>query len=816
MKISINWIKDFANLPVDLEDRDMAERITLSVCEVEAYERSTGIDDRVRVAEVVKVSPHPNADKLKLATVRLGGEKESVVVCAAPNCRAGIKTPYAPVGVRLPGGIVLESRNIRGVVSEGMLCAEDELDLSDNHDGIMELGSDAVVGAKLTEVPGIGKTSDCVLEIDNKSLTHRPDCWGHYGLAREFATVFKSAFKDKFNADWNRSLKKKIAEDGGTAPVIIQVDRDSANLGFMGLSVDGVTVGNSPDWMRQRLKAAGMRPINTIVDVSNYVMLETGIPNHIFDRRTIYGGRIVVRRAGKNMEFTTLDGQLRRILPTDTMVCDAQRESAIAGIMGGLDSSVTAETTQITIEAANWVDAEIRRTSIRLGLRTDASQRYEKSLDSQQLETCLLRIYELLKELCPDARAVGCIQADNMPEPVDLTVKTSLERVSMVLGTQVEEKRMEDILTALGFRVEKMNADADGLTHLVHVPTWRSTKDIECESDIIEEIGRILGYGNIRPSSPVHPISPRRLSPGKKLFRRAQDFLVLHTRAMEVMTYPLIGLDLLKKAEWPIHNNELVLANGLTLEHDRMRPGLIPSLLKAAAENAKEHENFRIFECGRSYVPQKDKFSNDLYQIGLVFKSVSDNPFIPLEDSVEELLAYLGLACRLQIGSPAEPNPIVPAGWAGSHPHEFVDVRIMGKPNGVVLSIHPQISHAFKIRGRLAMAVLDLTEVMEWEPTGSRVFQALDRFPGSRFDVTVVLPANVYAADAVEVVRKMRIKEMRSAAVLDVFDMQDGNRALTLRMEFRDANRTLSHDFISQTEQEVMATLDKSGFALRV
>ena len=821
MYISVDWIKDFVDLPEGLSDRELSERITLGVCEVEGSERTGAMLGKVSVAEVIAVTPHPDADKLRLATVNLGGGEEVTVVCGAANCREGIKVPYAALGTSFPGGFTLEPKKIRGVVSEGMLCSEQELGLSDNHDGLMELSADAPVGVRLADALE-GAIDDLVLDIDNKSLTHRPDLWGHYGMAREFAAVFEKPYNDRFNEDWADGLRKKIAESADqTAPVTIHVDKDTANRGFLGLSVDGVRIGESPEWMQRRLNVAGMRPINSIVDISNYVMLETGMPNHIFDRSTVAGGEILVRQAGDDQDFITLDGQVRKLIPTDTLVCDAQKPSAIAGIMGGLESSVSDDTTSLMIEVANWTDAMIRRTSTRLGLRTDSSQRYEKSLDSQQLEKAVLRIFELVLELNPGARAIGDIQSDNMPEPVEMAIETSPARIAAVLGEDVGEKRLIRILEALGFAVEAIpgadsGADGRGKTHLIHVPTWRSTKDVECEADIVEEIGRIIGFDNITPVSPAHDIEALRLSPAKTMMRKAQDFMVLRGRALEVMTYPLVGEQLLEKASWPIRNENLVLANALTPEHDRMRPSLIPSLLEAAANNRKEHDVFRLFEIGRSYVELKgEDFSKDLHQIGVVFQEAKENPFSSLADVMEGLVSFLGLPLRMVPADPSKIHPLVPANWAGTHPHEAVDIQIMGRSRGVILSLHPQVGRAFKIKGRTALAVLDLTDVMTISLKDKTVFKALDRFPGSDFDLTVVTPSNAYAADVSAVIRNMKMKQIRSVGILDVFDLGENGKALTLHIEFRDPEKTLDAGFIKEAEDKVIGVLNRAGFPLR-
>jgi phenylalanyl-tRNA synthetase beta chain len=822
MKISTDWIKDFVDLPEGLTDREIAERITLGVCEVEGRERTGAMLGKVTVASVDKVVPHPDADKLRLATVSLGGGRHATVVCGAPNCREGIRVPYAALGTSFPDGFTLEPKKIRGILSEGMLCSERELGLSENHEGLMELPSDAPVGQTLAAALGGSVVDDLILDIDNKSLTHRPDLWGHYGMAREFAAVFDRPYRDRLDKSWADALKARIAGTAGLpAPVTIHVEKDSANRGFLGLTVQGITVGSSPEWMQRRLTAAGMRPINSIVDISNYAMLETGIPNHIFDVSTIRGGKIKVRRAGEIQVFVTLDGHERHLIPSDTLVCDAEKPSAIAGIMGGLESSVADDTAGIMIEVANWTDSEIRRTSTRLGLRTDASQRYEKSLDSQQLEKALLRIYELVLEQNPGARAVGGIQSDNMPDLVKLAIDTSPARIANVLGKDFGDERLTRILTSLGFGVEPIpgavpGPDRRGKTLRVHVPTWRSTKDVEYEVDIVEEIGRIVGFDNISPESPAHDIAALRLSPGKSMVRRIQDFLVLRGRALEVMTYPLVGLPLLERSAWPVRNEGLVLANALTPDHDRMRPSLIPSLLEAAANNRKEHEAFRIFEVGRSYADLGgDRFSRDLHQIGIVFQESRDNPFIELANTVEALLSCLSLPVKVLPAEPAKEYPLVPRGWAGTHPHEMLELQIMGKSRGVVLTLHPQMAMVFKIKGRTAMAVIDITDLMNLPVKDKTAFKPLDRFPGADFDLTVVVPPGVHAADVVGVVRNLKVKEIRSVGVLDVFPLEGAGRALTLHVDFRDPDKTLDAEFLSTAEAKIVAVLAKAGFPLR-
>ncbi len=367
MIISIDWIKDFVKIP-EISSDELATRFTMATCEVEEVLLTGELLSRVSVAQITEVNKHPDSDHLHLVKFETGkGIKE--VVCGAPNVKQGLKVPYAPLGTEFPGGFTLVPKKIRGVMSEGMLCSETELSIGSDDSGLAELPEDAQVGISILDF--LGKKRDVLLDIDNKSLTHRPDLWGHYGLAREFAAVFGEDLKNPYNNNWEKSLTDKFSSD--KPHVSVEVNSDSSCLGYSGISVDNVTIKDSPDWMKERLEACGLRAINNIVDISNYVMLELGHPLHIFDRDMIEGGRIVVRKAGDLHKFLTLDEIERDLIESDTVVCDTKKPLVIAGIMGGIESGVKESTSSIFIEAANCVDSQIRKTSARLGLRTDSS-----------------------------------------------------------------------------------------------------------------------------------------------------------------------------------------------------------------------------------------------------------------------------------------------------------------------------------------------------------------------------------------------------------------------------------------------------------
>ena len=334
MLISLNWINDFSPIP-DLSPEKITEDFTLSTAEVEEFTHVNNHLSQIIIAKVDEVRPHPEADRLRLVKFQTGdGQRE--VVCGAPNVRPGITVAYAPIGVTLPNGLTLEARKIRGVLSEGMLCSPDELGVGEDADGIWELPDDAPLGTTLAEF--LKSESDIIIDVDNKSLTHRPDLWGHFGIAREFSAIYESELQDRFDETWEKKLEAKCSKD--PAPITVSVKSDTSCLGYFGLTVENVQVTESPLWMQQRLTAVGLRPINNMVDIGNYVMLELGIPMHIFDKNKIGDSKIIVRRAKEGQKLAMLDESTAELEPDDTVVADGTKPLVVAGIMGGAESGV--------------------------------------------------------------------------------------------------------------------------------------------------------------------------------------------------------------------------------------------------------------------------------------------------------------------------------------------------------------------------------------------------------------------------------------------------------------------------------------------
>ncbi|MBF0299163.1 MAG: phenylalanine--tRNA ligase subunit beta [Oligoflexia bacterium] len=870
MLISIDWIKDFVDLD-NIKDKDKSitkkeiqDKVTITTAEVEEVNETVSeLFIKVRVVEIKSIKRHPDAEKLNLVTFSLGSEFGSgneselkEVVCGAANVRVGLKVPYAPLGSKFPDGLVLEAKKIRGVVSCGMLCSSKELGLGENSNGLLELPEQTKVGITFAEY--LGEKSDVILNIDNKSLTHRPDLWGHFGMAREIAAMFETPLKNRFSNEWEKKMLAKIpagsssasgASGASKSPIKIYFEGESAGLSYYGLSVSGVKIAESPEWMKRRLKNVGLRAINNIVDISNYVMLELGIPLHIFDRDLINDDKVIIRRVGgsENILFKTLDEIERELIPTDTIIANSKKPLVVAGIMGGLESGVNDNTTNIFIEVANWKAALIRRTSTRLGLRTESSQRYEKSLDSMLLKRNLLRTLELVLEFCPTAKVEGGIEYAGEKgdlEKAPLILETSAESISKQLGQQITLERMKEIFEALEFQVgekgreknQEKGQEKGSVLLEITVPSFRATKDIDCEADLVEEIGRMIGYDTIKLVAPTSTIKTTRLSYTKEFHRQIQDFFVLHGKCLEIFTYPLVGERTLKDALWdklrdatsPHYlNQDLVLINALSKDHDRMRPSLIPSLLEAASLNQKYYDNFRLFEIGRFFDRETTKtgdntfnnaFVDEKNMLGLALFDKQENMFIEAANLIENLFKYCKLKVDLKEEIARLANKYIPVNWPGKHPKEFLNIMALGKIVGGIVTINPFIYKNFKMKGNLTIAVVDLSlfEESEGKQRTKINYKPIAKYPSATFDCTVIAESKIYVAQILDVLKKMKMNELVDCKIVDIFPMNNNKKAVTVRNIFLDELQTLESERIKKCEDQVVATLAKSGFPLKV
>ena len=605
MFVSWRWISQW----VDTQGVDpvaFAQRFTCTVAEIDKV-HDIGKDlSEVRVADIMAVTDHPAADKLHLATVDLGALGQVTVVCGAPGLVVGMRVPFVPPGVTLPSGITVRDGEVRGVPSPGMLASEADLGLSDDHSGLLSLdGCHAPAGTRL---PDAVQVRDVLYEVDNKSITHRPDLWGQYGMAREIAAMLGLPLLP---------LELDV-ELGHGAPLDIAVLAPELCPRYVCARMTDIVIAPAPVDLRLRLRRLGVRPINNVVDATNLVMLETGNPLHAFDARSLRGEQIRVRRAQPGETLTTLDGQVRTLLPSDCVIADGQGAVALAGVMGGADSEIKDDTVTLILEAAAFDAATIRKTAMRLGMRTESSARFEKALDPALPGIAARRFLRLVGKLSPGAR-VSSELADAGPfrsqPPHTIHITTTLAYLRERLGVsaiEMPDAWIEACLQRLDFRILR----EEGALH-VSVPTWRATKDVSIAEDLVEELGRHFGYGNIHAQAPLIPSKPPFTPPLRLLERQVRALLVEGAGLTEVLTYAFdhegdrarLGLS---EGELP----RLGVRNAISSEHKYLRRNLAPNLIAALGRNLQQGDGRQatreglqigLFEIGRVFVPVPDR-----------------------------------------------------------------------------------------------------------------------------------------------------------------------------------------------------------------
>jgi phenylalanyl-tRNA synthetase beta chain len=595
MYISYNWLKDFVKLPAKVSPEEIAEALTAHTVEVEGLVNQADKFKQVVIGKVLEVKKHPNADRLRLTVVDVG-DKKLHIVCGAPNVAAHQMVPVALSGALLPNGLEIKTSEIRGEKSEGMICAEDELALGKNHEGIMVLGKGAKIGEPFAKYL---KFNDIIFEVDNKSLSNRPDLLSHYGLARELAVIFDSRLKS-----YDKVIGSELSfSDVKDSKLTVTVENKELCPRYMAVRVDNVQVGESPTWLKERLVAINQRPINNIVDLTNYVMFETGQPLHAFNAALIK--KIVVKANGQQEPLETLDGKERLLSADDLIISDGEQPLAVAGVMGGKNTEVSETTTAIILESANFKAATIRKTAQRLGLRTEASVRFEKSLDPNLAEDALKRFLVLLKSICPEMKISGNLfdlgGRVSQENKIDLEFSWLFSKI----GQEIPKEQVASILNKLGFQITKHK---DSLS--VVVPSWRATKDIRGREDLVEEILRIYGYDNVKSLLPTERMAAPVINQERMLERKIKDILYLKFNLSEAYNYSFVGEEQLKRINVDFFNH-LKLANPLSEIHSMLRQSVIPGLIYNVKNNQFRYEALGFFEMGSVFFNAPGEFKKD-------------------------------------------------------------------------------------------------------------------------------------------------------------------------------------------------------------
>ncbi len=804
MKLSLNWLRDFVD--IELPVPELARLLIDCTAEVESWETLGAQWDaeRIRVAEVVAIEPHPDADRLRLATVQTGSGLQRVV-CGAPNLEVGQKVAFATEGAELIDGHTgkpakLKLRPIRGVESAGMVLSEKELGLSDAHDGILVLPADAIVGRPLVEQLG-----DVVFDIS--TWANRADLLGVLGFGREVSALTGAPLREPAGDHEESSTR--------TADLVsVSIEDPDLCLRFTASVIQDVTIGPSPAWMRERLQRLGMRPINNVVDITNYVMLETGQPLHAFDYDLVREKRIVARRAEPGERLLTLDGVDRELDSEMLVICDGGGPVGIAGIMGGGKSEVSANTRNVLLEVANFKRGSIRRTSGALKLRTEASLRFEKGIGPGMAEYAQHRALHLFEQLTGGTVTSGLVDIYPGEQP-PRTIVLAAARIEQVLGIVIPAAEVTRILTGLGFLVETPSVGE----FRVQPPDWRP--DVEIPDDVVEDIGRIYGYDKLPITTLEGKLPEAPPNPLRDLRERVRD-LAAGLGFQEVITYSLTELQKLQRVVDPADSLRLAplsVVNPVASQYTYLRTSMRAGLLETYAANRRHHEGpLRLFEIGFEYLPTEADLPHERTMLCALVGGTREArwggatgerlDFFDAKGAVEAFFDALGV-----------PETYVPAVQFGLLEGHTAEVRAGKDTVGVVAQVHPATAASFEIDEPVFLVELSIEDIVHVLPERPE-YMAPSRFPEVRQDLALLVDASTPASRVLEIVRSHRASGVRLGA--QVFDeyrgegVPAGQKSLALRLRYQADDHTLTDADVAKIQAGLLKRLEKdAGATLR-
>ncbi|MEV4422191.1 phenylalanine--tRNA ligase subunit beta [Patulibacter sp. NPDC049589] len=832
MKAPLSWLGEY----VDLDGRDATEvaaRLNVTGTELDRLiHHGVETPERILVGRVLTCEPHPDADRLRVTTVDIGADEPSQIVCGAPNVAAGLVVGVATVGAVMPGGLKIKKAKLRGVASNGMICSARELGIGEEHDGILAL--DAVLPGAAEIAPGTPLTdvlahADDVLDLE--ITPNRPDCLGLYGIAREVAASSGAALRP---APWTAAGAEAAGTTAGPGEDATEgttAATDAAGDAIEGFSLvvrtprcprftlrlfEGVVIGPSPLWMQARLSAAGMRPINNVVDITNYVMLVTGQPLHAFDADRVAGGTLIVREAEDGEQLGTLDGTTRTLKAGELVIDDADGPTSLAAVMGGARSEVHEGTTRVLLEVASWDGPTIHRTAHRLDLFSEAASRNAKGLAPEQVDWSQALATRLLRETVGARRVGGTLSAGTWNPAVVLPPLSVREaRVERILGTPVPRPRQTELLDALGFSVTDAEPDAPAGTGTLQivVPAERRA-DVTREIDVIEEIARLGVVADLEPTLPTRRrAAAARLTPRQRARRRVEDVLV-GRGLQEVVGWSFTDAGAagrLGLSEDDPRSAAVVLDNPLSEDQAVLRPSILISLLDIARHNrTRGVDALRIFETGTVFRDAPDPDRPDMpYEHLAVAALVQDDLF-----AAKGLLEALMGALRIDDWAVEATDEV-----AFLHPGR--SARVTVGPDATVVGllgeVHPRVAGRWDLP-QVATFLIDLDKLLPLAPE-ARTFRPVGAFPDARFDLAVLVAEEVTAAQVVAVARKAGGALLEDVSVFDAYrgkGVPDGQVSLALHVRLRAADRTLAEDEIGGTRDKIVGALSqKVGGVLR-
>jgi phenylalanyl-tRNA synthetase beta chain len=791
MKTSIRWLQNYIDIP--WEAAELAERLTLAGLEVEGIERLGELPPTVVVGEILTRATHPNADRLSICTVGTGAATPLQVVCGAPNCDAGQKIACALVGTELRG-VTIRKAKIRGVESFGMICAEDELGLSNDHSGIVVLPASAPVGVPVSAVLG----TDTV--IDWEVTPNRCDWNSHVGIAREIAAVSGTLAQFRLPATtWREAVGVRL--DELTAVEVLAPDLCPRYIARL---IRNVRIGPSPEWLQKALKAVGIRPINNVVDITNYVMMECGQPLHAFDYELLEGRRIVVRRARPGDHMVTLDGTERPLTPETLLICDGARAVALAGIMGGANSVIRNETTTVLLESACFEPACIRATSRRVGLSSESSYRFERGIDIEMTEWASRRAAALMSELAGGEVVPDRLDLYSRPyQPAEVTAR--FERIDSLIGVPIAPAAVRGFLENLGLEVTSLTAE----TISTRIPAWRRT-DLTREVDLIEEVARLYGLNNIVGSAPAAQLGGKRADDCYYPIEAARAQL----RALgldETMTYSFVHPHAAVLCSGVLECQLVRPLNPISAELGAMRPTLIPGVLATAAHNiARGLDDLAFFELGRVLV-HDPALPEERLQIAIVMTGRAQPGRFGDEKKRElDLFDLKGVLEGWFAARRLSPTCAAVASHPAFRDGACGSLELAGEPVAVFGQVCEELTRDMRLKSPLFMALIEFDRVRACAPS-PMTYRPLPQFPAVARDISFVVDSKVTHRQIVETIAALRLPLVEAIELFDIYQdektLGQGRISMAYTVTYRDPQQTLTDKDVNSVHEQVRTHL---------
>lgn len=790
MDLSMKWLRDFVDCSIT--SRDFAEALTMSGSKVEKWSAESDGIEKIVVGKVLSIDKHPDADKLVVCKIDAGCADALQIVTGASNLAVGDMVPVCLDGALLPGGKKIKKGKLRGVMSEGMLCSLGELGLTVHdfpyaiEDGIFVIEEECKPGQDICAAIGLDDTT-----VEFEITSNRPDCMSVIGLARETSVTFGLPFK---------APAPSFTTCGGSIDEYLSVENQAPDLcrRYMARVVKDVKIEPSPRWMRERLRASGVRPINNIVDITNYVMLEYGQPMHAFDHKHIENGKIIIRRANNGENITTLDGVERRLTDKMLVIADSIKPSAVAGVMGGEYSGIADDTSVMVFESACFNGASVRTTARDIGLRTDSSSRFEKGLDPENCAGALDRACQLVELLGAGKIVDGTIDIRGDQEP-EIRIPFQPEWINAFLGTEIDEKRMIEILTSLECRIE------DGI---IIPPSFRA--DLEHKADIAEEIARIYGYNNI-PTTKIRGSAQGILTDRQK-FERTVNETMLALGYYQIQTYSFISPKYYDKILMPANSplrNSIKITNPLGEDTSIMRTTALPSMLEILAGNYNNRNmNVKMFELATEYIPRGEGELPD-ENLKTVLGAYGEKfDFYDLKGAVETLLSQCGVKNYDVAPCAARPE---------FHPGRCALISVGGQELGALGQIHPQVAENYGIGLPVFAASLDVS-VMFGNIAPEEKYKALPKFPAVTRDLALLCDVETPVIELQKVIETGAGKLLESVELFDVYtgvQIPDGKKSVAYSLTLRSNEGTLTDAEVDRAVNRIIKGLDSLGAALR-